>query len=270
MIVNQRKIQQRFEGFLQTPNLWNGNTVFGLEQFCLDEQSTKITIGIDENQRLGKYVEALVFYQLQQQKNVELLAQNVQIQREKLTLGELDGLVKIGDELIHLEIIYKFYLYDNSVGTSEIEHLIGPNRKDSLVEKLNKLKQKQLPLLYSTECKNFISTLDLDVANIKQQVCFKAQLYVPYNQIEIEFELLNTKAIDGYYINQNEMRLFTNCKFFIPTKKDWLIKPHQFVSWIVFDDFKVIAKNYFQEKYSPLCWIKKPNGLIDKAFLVWW
>jgi len=49
---------------------------------------------------------------------------------------------------IHLEIIYKFYLYDPSIGLTQLDHWIGPNRRDSLVKKLTKLKQKQLPLLY--------------------------------------------------------------------------------------------------------------------------
>jgi len=52
---------------------------------------------------------------------------------------------------IHLEIQFKFYLYDAALGTTEIDHCIGPMRKDSLNEKLSKLKEKQLPLLYANE-----------------------------------------------------------------------------------------------------------------------
>ena len=82
-------------------------------------------------------------------KEIKILAENVQIQNEKTTVGEIDCILTTAKKPVHLEIIYKFYLYDKSVGTNELEHWIGPNRRDSLVSKLNKLKDKQLPLLYN-------------------------------------------------------------------------------------------------------------------------
>jgi len=65
-------------------------------------------------------------------------------------VGELDCLILRDKKPIHLEVIYKFYLYDASVGDTEIAHFIGPNRKDSLIEKLTKLQEKQLPILKQT------------------------------------------------------------------------------------------------------------------------
>ncbi|WP_405567643.1 DUF1853 family protein [Polaribacter sp. Asnod6-C07] len=265
-----KDIQKRYDGFLQTASLWKSNVVLELHQFKIEPKSVKIDINIDEKLRLGKYIERFVSYQLEQEKDINILCENIQIQQNKITLGELDCIIKKDEKPIHLEIIYKFYLFDDSVGTTEIEHFIGPNRKDTLVEKLIKLKEKQLPLLYSNECKSYLESIKLSSEKITQQVYFKAQLFVPYSYKNIQLKTLNTDCIGGFYINQKELKAFNDCKFFIPSKKDWLVNPHQNVKWLNFTDFKEESAEYLVRNFSPLCWIKKENGEIFKFFLVWW
>lgn len=265
-----KDIQKRYEGFLQTNCLWKNDAVYKLKQLEIETIFTKIDIEIDEKLRLGKYIERLVSFQLEQEKSISILCENIQIQKEKITLGELDCIILKEGQPIHLEIIYKFYLYDASVGETEIEHLIGPNRKDSLVEKLNKLKDKQLPLLYSNECLTYLDFINLKAAEIKQQVHFKGQLFVPFSNKEIQLSLLNNDCISGFYINQKELNQFKECKFFIPIKKDWIVMPNKNVSWLNFEKFTTISEDYFQRKSSPLCWLKKQNGELVKIFLVWW
>src|SRR5690606_10935595 len=90
-----------------------------------------------------------------------LLAQNLQIVQEKITIGEIDSIIehiKTGAKL-HIELVYKFYLYDPSI-EGEINKWIGPNRKDNLPQKINKLKEKQLPLLFRRETSRMLSQLD--------------------------------------------------------------------------------------------------------------
>ncbi|WP_405605138.1 DUF1853 family protein [Polaribacter sp. Asnod1-A03] len=270
MHQKNKDTQKRYEGFLQTNCLWKNDAVYNLSQFEIVTKSTKIDIDIDEKLRLGKYIERFVSYQLEQEINLSIISENIQIQKEKITLGELDCILLQDKQPIHLEVIYKFYLYDNTVGTSEIEHFIGPNRKDSLIEKLDKLKEKQLPLLYSTECINYLETINLKVEKIKQQVYFKGQLFMPLSKINTDLKTLNSDAITGFYINQKELDLFKNDKFFIPVKKDWIIKPHKNVNWLSFDDFKKATNQYLERKFSPLCWLKLNNGEIKKFFFVWW
>ena len=262
--------QKRYEGFLKTPCLWKGDAVSNLSQLEIISKTDKINITIDEKLRLGKYVERLVSFELEQQENVSILAENIQIQQDKITLGELDCLLLKNNKPIHLEIIYKFYVYDTAVGNTEIEHFIGPNRKDSLEEKLTKLKDKQLPLLHTIACKNYLSELNLQSEDIAQQVYFKAQLFVPFSKQSMQLKALNTACIVGFYINQNELNNFSDCKFYIPQKKDWLVFPHTYVNWLNFTDFKNIAQDYFEQQFSPLCWIKFKNGALKKVFLVWW
>ena len=147
-----KNIQKRYDGFLQTACLWEDRDVFDMQQFELPFKSSKINSKILEEPRLGKYVERFVSFELTQDASIEIISENIQIQREKITIGELDCILLKNGKPIHLEIIYKFYLYDASVGKNEIEHFIGPNRKDALIEKLTKLKEKQLPLLFTNEC----------------------------------------------------------------------------------------------------------------------
>ena len=265
-----KDIQKRYEGFLQTNSLWKKNSIYQLNQFEIEAKSRKIEIKINEKLRLGKYVERLVSYQLDQEKSISIICENIQIQRKKITLGELDCIIKKENTTIHLEIIYKFYLYDASCGKTEIEHFIGPNRKDSLVEKLIKLKEKQLPLLHSNECSEFLKSINLKAGEIEQNIYFKAQLFVPFSNRNIELSVLNQDCICGLYIDQKEVNLFKDCKFYIPFKKDWIVVPHKNVNWLIFDEFYSISKNYFLKKTSPLCWVKQKNGEILKLFLVWW
>lgn len=265
-----KDIQKRYEGFLQTYCLWKDSAVLGLQQFEIESKSLTITIDLDEKLRLGKYVERFVSHQLNTENDISVLCENVQIQQNKRTLGELDCILQRKNTTIHLEVIYKFYLFDETVGNTEIEHFIGPNRKDALVEKLTKLKEKQLPLLYSDACSEYLNSINLNHNAIEQQVYFKAQLFVPYHRKNKTLSFLNTDCIVGFYINQKELHQFLDCKFHIPIKKDWLVIPHQNIDWLNFYQFKEKAQEYMNRKFSLLCWMKKPNGEILKFFLVWW
>src|SRR5690606_14715855 len=145
-----------------------------------------------------------------------ILCENLQVQQEKHTLGEMDALLLMNNQSIHLEIIYKFYVYDDSVGNTELEHWIGPNRKDSLVQKLDKLENKQLPLLYQSATLKSLEEYDLNMDQIKQQVLFKAQLFVPFNKSIPDFQFINPEAVYGFYIKKAELPEFKTCKFYLP------------------------------------------------------
>ncbi|RED44741.1 DUF1853 family protein [Seonamhaeicola aphaedonensis] len=264
------KLSKRYEGFLYTSFLWKSDSVFGLKQFEIESSSSKIHITTDPTLRLGKYIERFVSFELKQQTKVKIIAENIQILKDKITLGELDFLLLKKHTPIHLEVIYKFYLYDDTVGASEIEHFIGPNRKDSLIEKLNKLKEKQLPLLYSKECQPYLENLGLQATSMLQQVYFNAQLFMPYSNQNMALKTLNNACVEGFYINHKQLLAFKACKFYLPDKKDWLLIPHTNVTWLNFDSFRSITKDYLKNTYSPLCWLKFKNGDIKKMFLVWW
>jgi len=260
--------QQRFYGFLKTPFLWS-HKLLELQQFQSSEKGITIDEKIPNAIRLGNYVERLVSHQLNHDERIQILKENTQIISNKITLGEIDCLLLQYQQPIHLEIAYKFYLYDASVGTSFLEHWIGPNRRDSLLLKLNKIKEKQFPLLYSTQCESLLEELNLNAKDIQQQTFFKAQLFVPYSKT-IEFPLLNRKCIYGFYISSKELSNFQECKFYIPKKLDWIIDPHTQVDWMNFNNVNKRIQEFHQKQSAPLCWMKQSNGEIVKMFVVWW
>lgn len=267
MEFNTKNIQSQYEGFLKTNPLWK-NSFYGLYQINLPAIKEHVFKGkLAKNPRLGKRVESFVSCFLQQFNGIKIIEENIQIQKENITIGEIDSILKQGDTVIHLEIIFKYYLYDTSVGSSELEHWIGPNKNDSLHQKIEKLSTKQLPLLYREDTKKYFN---FDVNTIQQKVLFKAQLFVPYFKQNISFEQLNSDCVQGFYINKYELSQFSNCKFHIPSKLNWLLEPHKNVDWQSFNNFKKETELLLLSKKSPLCWIKQPNGEISKFFIVWW
>lgn len=265
--LDTKNIQQQYEGFLATKPLWN-TSFYGLTQLQLTPQTSSVFEGaLTKNPRLGKRVESFVSCCLQQNDNIRIVYENIQIQKNKRTIGEIDCILYQCDTPVHLEIVFKYYLYDATVGNTEIAHWIGPNRNDSLQQKIEKLATKQFPLLYKEETQKYI---DIDVGSIQQRVLFKAQLFVPYSDNKVVFKEINTACVAGFYIYRDELSNFTDCKFFIPIKLDWLVVPRKHINWLFYEGYKEQIEMLLDAKKSPLCWMKKPNGELFKFFIVWW
>jgi len=271
MDLNTKDIQLQYEGFLNTPLLWKSDTIFGLKQFELPNiKPTSFEGSIRKNLRLGKRVERFIENEFRNHNSISVLAENNQIQNGTLTVGELDFIIKHSEKPVHLEVVYKFYLYDESFGNSEIEHWIGPNRNDNLVKKIIKLKEKQLPLLYSAFTKPLLEKLAIENEKIEQFVYFKAQLFVPFSLTKTSFQFINKDCIIGFYIRKNQLHQFSTCKFFIPTKTNWLQEVQTQTNWLSFELFSNKIAVILDNKTSPLCWLKYPNGTLEKFFIVWW
>ena len=100
MYQKNKVVQKRYEGFLQTNSLWKNNAIYQLNQFKIEAKSKKIELIINENLRLGKYIERLVSYQLEQEESISIICENIQIQKEKITLGELDCILQKEKKII--------------------------------------------------------------------------------------------------------------------------------------------------------------------------
>lgn len=271
MKENSKDIQLQYEGFLKTPLLWKNNAIFELTQFEVSSNQTSQFNSFKKAEiRLGKRVEQFSFFMFQQNNAIEILSENIQIQDGTRTVGEIDCLLLKNKQPVHIEIVYKFYLYDKTVGTTEIEHWIGPNKRDSFHQKLTKLKQKQLPLLQSEFTKPYLKKHKITSKAISQNVYFKAQLFVPLAELNNTFPEINNDCIYGFYIFPSELEPFSNCKFHIPTKVDWLKEIQLTINWLSIDAFKEKIKPFLNQKSAPLCWIKYPNGKTQKFFIVWW
>ncbi len=273
MAFSYFQIQRQYKGFYETPFLWQGKGVFDLAPYTAVYEPSPVRFSdtIDAKLRLGKFVERFVSFELNQRSDTQILAENLQIQQEKITLGELDCLLLQNHLPIHLEVVYKFYLYDPTVGSHELEHWIGPNRKDSLIEKLNKLKNKQLPLLHHPVCQQQLRAAAIAYPNWQQQVYFKAQLFIPLQAHKApSFHLLNADCIQGYYAGISELANWKKSKFYLPVKHDWLQQPHTDVAWNSYEQFYRSCSEQLADSYAPLWWVKQPNGELLKLFVVWW
>lgn len=263
----------QFQGFIDTPNLWEGDAVFGMTQMELQ----KIKINVLKNDfnpklRLGKLVENFVFEVLNQSSQTDVIAENIQVRKEKISIGEIDCILKLLNEIIHLEIVYKFYLYNEHIHGTNLHKWIGPNKKDDLIQKLTKLKNKQLPILFREETKKAIEDLNIKFSrkNILQMVLFKAQLFVPKYKLTDVFPDINNDCIKGFYINSNELETIKLNEFYIPSKKDWLIEPQIDAEWLNYNEFNIKVKTFVNEQRSPMCWLKNENDTMQKFFVVWW
>lgn len=264
-------IDKRFKGFLNTPVLWEKSFEENLNQLNLSFEHNNSKIDSEFNEkRLGKLVEQFVFAQLNAHPNIQKVIQNIQIIENKITLGELDCLFKYLNEYVHLEIVYKFYLYDELNGPLEIDNWIGPNRKDSFKFKREKLIHKQLPILHHPKTLEILSSMSIKLEDICSRVLFKAQLYIPLKLKGKVFKAINNNCIVGYFMGMNEFKKNTNCTYYMPIKLDWLIEPHVDVQWLLIEEFTPLLENEITQLRSPLCWMKKPNGRIEKIFIVFW
>ncbi|MFT6720974.1 MAG: hypothetical protein ACJA0J_001772 [Bdellovibrionota bacterium] len=262
----------RYQGYLSTPALWESNTVSQFKQIepIVNTEAIDDSV-IFKNQRLGKLVEEFVFHQLKNQDTVSWICDNLQIQEGKRTVGEIDALYYKEESPVHLEVAYKFYLFDTIENyNNPLAHWIGPNRKDSLFYKLGKLHNKQLPLLHNKLTKPYLESYNLDIKSIKQELCFKAQLFLPYKNESINVSPLNNDCVAGFYISYHKIQEFSTFNFYIPTKLDWLVIPNNNVDWLNYSSALEIIKIGINNKRSPLVWIKKKNNELSKCFIVFW
>ena len=259
----------RYKGYNNTPLLWTGE-LCGIKQYAVTNGKVMTVQSENAQNRLGLLVEQFVFDCLNENKDIKIIATNIQVIEDKRTLGELDGLILDKKKLIHLELAYKFYLYDPEISGSEIDKWIGPNRKDSLKQKLNKLKSNQMPLLHHPKTKEIIKGLDYDSDLFIQKSHFKGQLFLPLGLTLENMDPLNEDCIYGYYLTLNDLSFFDKSSFYMPSKLDWLIEPHDNVSWRNIDDFTPLLMTYLNASRSPMCWIKNEDNKIQKVFIVFW
>lgn len=261
----------RYKGYLNTQRLWKGNSIADLDQIKFNYQSIRNFNSISVNEiRLGKLIEHFVFHDLKLNDTIDILASNIQIIDHKITIGEIDALIKYLNEYIHLEIVFKFYLYDPSIKGKEIDKWIGPNRNDSFVKKIEKIKTKQFPILEHQKTQTILKKMALNEFVFNQKVLFKAQLFVPFNLVNQTFELINNQCISGYYLRFREIIELTSSLFYIPNKLDWLVDPHRNVKWINKEEFIKSLTDQLELKRSPLCWCMGKDQIINKIFIVYW
>ena len=264
------KTKSRIASILKASYL--DSSITGFSTFCLSELNlvNDLEFELPTNIRLGQLVEKIVSELIKSSENYIVLYENVQILEDKNTIGEIDFIIenKNKKECIHLELAYKFYLFDPSISSEPINNWIGPNRNDSLKEKLDKLKTKQFPLLYHSCTESKLN--DININKVSQALCLLTSLFIPYGY-KTKLNPVYEKAIKGYYLNLEQFISLNNSEklYYLPSKKEWGMDASENEIWTPFKGIENQINTSIKEKQAPLCW-QKYKGTYLTFFIVWW
>ncbi|MBG48217.1 MAG: hypothetical protein CML05_08025 [Pseudozobellia sp.] len=267
-------VNSLYEGFYRTKPLWL-NEQFGIEQFHFPEVTLQppFTETIPAKMRLGHQMEFVFKDLIERSGAYEILLYNQPILSGKQTIGEIDFILgnKETIQQIHVELTYKFYVIDSSI-SEPIHRLMGPNRRDMFFTKMEKIKNRQFQLLHSEEGKKVLFSKNIDPNRIHHLCCFKAQLFHHYLEEQSHIRPLNKACLSGFWIRFKdfESSVFRGYHYYMPKKWQWVIRPHETVEWMShFETLMEVNLRMINEN-SPMLWLKKNDGTIQKLFVVWW
>ena len=237
-----------YKAFYNTPTLWTGE-LDGLKQFVFPEiYFENLDMGsIPSKLRLGHKIEHIFLKLIQHSRQYKVIAHNIPIRKEKVSLGEIDFLLQDVDshQFSHVELTYKFYVISEESTNIELQ-FIGPNQRDSFKAKKERIINHQIPLLKTPEATSVLLRF-----NIK-----------PFN----------SNCISGRWIPFHTFKFpeFFKYQYYLPSKQEWLLDPQQGVNWLGHKDVLDLITVGLENKNAPLLWMKSSDFTIEKLFIVWW
>lgn len=218
-------------------------------------------------------MERFFSHYLKESDRYELLAENLQLIENKVTIGELDFLIRdtTNQSIIHLEIACKFYIHRPKTPGHSLDQWIGPNRKDRLVDKLQKLRDRQFPLLNHPIAQEKLKNYNLEDQDIQQMLFLPGLLFSSFEN-GIYDNSINPEAVQGYWLSasQFEAKALDECQLAIPEKENWLVHPSCNEDWFSPDTIIPKVKDRLEVQRSPMIWLKRSDGLYERFFVLWW
>jgi hypothetical protein len=174
--------------------------------------------------KVGIYCEALLTWWLTWNPQYDLLARNLQVRDEHRTLGAFDFVVR--DETgqaQHWEVAVKFYLQREH--SAEWPAWVGPNQRDRLDIKLERMGEHQLPLSARPEAVNVLASLD--IAEPPRQVAIvKGMFFEPWNELGLRPHGCEPETPLGQWVTTSDFAAFSDtqpaCRWCVREKPDWL------------------------------------------------
>ena len=174
---------------------------------------------------IGRYFERLISRWLQEQPSISNFHENLRIQGEHQTLGELDLLFTHEGQCHHWELAVKFYLGVGDLSNAASWH--GPRARDRLDKKLEKLVGKQLQLPSFAATQELLAQLGMPAP--QSHAFVKGYLFHPFDawrDNDVAMPLgVNPRHCRGWWLGlgQAEMLRSVPCAGWrILEKPDWL------------------------------------------------
>ena len=179
-------------------------------------------IEIHHSKRLGRYFENLLHFYFLFHPNIEVLEVGKQIFNGKITIGEMDFILKnkTTKEIIHLETAVKYFA--KKKGESDFKYFICPNGTRNFGDKLEKTFSKQLRITERKETQVFLK--ESGYLPIKSCHFIKGILFYHPDEVDsFHHEDLNFNHLRSWWIYQNETQTLNSIsKYKIVHKLKWL------------------------------------------------
>ncbi len=194
-------------------------------------------------QLLGKRFEKFIEYWLNKSGKFEVLASNQPISKNKITLGEIDYIVKdiSSGDLWHIEVAAKYYLGYNNSGLQA--NWKGINAKDTLEDKMIKFK-KQLSIFEREEGIKFLE--DSGISKPHPFLMMKGFFFYYWKDLKKakspKFSLPNHSS--GLFIRQSDISEFFKADntWVVLSKQNW------FSEYIASDDEDLFSEIAIQPR----------------------
>jgi hypothetical protein len=181
-----------------------------------DGARTNVSNYYDGNPRLGFLYQELCRRLFDQHPHYRMIAEEVQLQQDKRTIGAIDFLLENTQEnrVEHWEVAIKFYLLKQGIW-------YGPNAKDRLDIKLSRMLEHQLTM---TDTQTFQNAFP-ELGKITKHLLMQGRLYinpfecedVPINCLGLPIEQQN---INGFWCYQNQFEQITE-PLYVLNKSYW-------------------------------------------------
>ncbi len=175
--------------------------------------------------RLGYYFEDLIRIYIEKFIQPTDFKYNIQVCRDKTTVGEYDFLMALSSGLnVHLEAAVKFYLCTSEDPTHcSLDSFVGPNRKDKLSRKWQRLTEHQLQLSKTDAGK--AQAMALGLLPDQHSLLLRGYLFYPFRAWQ-EYQPpapINTDHLRGWWLRVSEIEsLGNNYQYVVLMKPRWM------------------------------------------------
>lgn len=221
--------------------------------------------------RLGIYFEVLWCYWFETNQQYQLLHKNLQVFKNKQTIGEYDFIVlnNTTQKTEHWEVAVKFYLKKQI--NDNTYYWFGPNKTDRWDIKTKKLINTQIELSSKPLAQEQLRSLDIKIDTKK--IILKGRLFHPFIQNKrINFEILriNDKIsikhenASWYFLSDFlQKEIFSDYQWCHLNKLNWLSTSSHL------NNYSLIAHNTIEIESNPICLAGLMNDVeVVRLFIV--